>query len=116
MTEKKTTNSELKIKYVVPDHLQDCFVNGVYGGLTGRGYLHLNFFSEKTSLPITDIIEIVDGDSQQPKAENQTRESDITRLIQSSVTMDINTAISVRDWLDGKIQQHLTAHAEGTKQ
>jgi len=33
-TKKGTTKKEFTFKYIIPDHIQDCYVNGAFGGVT----------------------------------------------------------------------------------
>lgn len=96
---------QIKIKYVIPDNMHDCYVNGAYGGISQRGEIHIHFYSERVPIPKSVTYTI----DEQNKTLVQNGEAydfggDVLRLIQSSIVMDINTAISIRDWLDDKIK------------
>ena len=101
MGERKT------IKYVIPREIRDLHVTGVFGSIQGKGQVqvHLHFFSERPAIPKEEIIEldengnILDVDTK--------KGADVIRLIQTSVSMDVDTAIKVKNWLETIIGNHM---------
>ncbi len=106
MAEKK---KKFTFKYVIPDHLPDCFVNGAWGGVTPRQEIHMHLYSERLPIP-KEIIHDINKDGAISKRETQIKGGDVVRLIQSSAVMDVGVAIAIRDWLNRMI-----AAVEGPK-
>jgi len=106
MAEKK---KKFTFKYVIPEHLRDCYVNGAWGGVTPRKEIHLHLYSERLPIP-KEIIYDINKDGTIGKKEAQIKGGDMVRLIQSSVIMDVGAAVAIRDWLNRMIEA-----AEGPK-
>lgn len=106
MAEKK---KKFTFKYVIPDHLQDCYVNGAWGGVTPRKEIHMHLYSERLPIPKLSIHDI-NKDGTLSKKEVQIKGGNVVRLIQSSVIMDVGAAVAIRTWLDKMIKV-----AEGAK-
>ena len=103
-TPRKATIKEFTFKYVIPDHIQDCYVNGAYGGLTPRNEISMHLFCERHPIPKT-IKHKVNPDGSLSKEISTEIGGNVVRLIQSSVIMDEHTAIAIRDWLSDRINQ-----------
>jgi len=96
--QKQVQKKELTFKYIHPDRLRDCYVNGAWGGFTPRKEIHMHLYSERHPIPKASIHKINDDGTFDKKGENELG-ADVVRLIQSSVVMNIETAISLRNWL-----------------
>lgn len=100
---KKPKKKTVKYKYVIPDHIQDCHITGAWGGLFQNGNFHMHLFNERPPIPKQVTVQHdEDGSASEVKAETG---GDVVRLIQSSIIMDIGTAVSIRDWLDRMIKR-----------
>lgn len=99
MAEKKR---KFTFKYVIPDHLRDCYVNGAWGGVTPRKDIHMHLYSERNTIPKESIHDI-NKDGTISKNEVQVKGGDVVRLIQSSAIMDVATAVAIRNWLNKMI-------------
>jgi len=93
---------ELTFKYVIPDNLKDCYVNGVWGMVSPKGEINMHLYSERLPIPNSETHEIVKGDIN-PVPISRNTGGDIVRLIQSSVVMDMQTAIALHRWLGERI-------------
>ena len=100
---KKTTKKEFTFKYVIPDHIQDCYVNGAFGGVTPRNEIGMHLFCERHPIP-KNIKHKIKADGTLSKEEIREVGGDVVRIIQSSVIMDENTAMAIRDWLNDRIK------------
>ncbi len=100
---KKRTKKKVKYKYVIPDHISDCHISGVWGGLVQNGQLHMHLFNERPPIPNHVTVE-VDKDGLATEVSVDAG-GDIVRLIQASAVMDMHTAIAIRDWLDRMINK-----------
>lgn len=96
-------NKELKFKYVIPDHISDCYVNGLWGGVTPRDEINMHFYSERHPIPKEAIYRMAETSTTSEQSEEPVFGGDVVRLIQASIIMDLNTAIGIREWLDDKI-------------
>jgi len=100
---KKATKKEFTFKYVIPDHIQDCYVNGAFGGVTPRNEISMHLFCERHPIP-KNIKHKIKADGSLSKEELREVGGDVVRIIQSSVIMDEHTAIAVRDWLNDRLK------------
>lgn len=98
----KAKKKTVKIKYVIPDHIKDCYVNGAWGSISDMGKLHMHLYDERPAIP-TDITMEVSEDGSTKEIEVMAG-GDLVRLIQSSIVMEIPTAIAIRNWLNGMIE------------
>jgi hypothetical protein len=95
---------KLTFKYVYPENLRDLYINGCWGGVTPRKEIYMHLFSERHPIP-KSVTHSVDKKTMALGKEIDKEEGgNVVRLIQTSVAMDISTAIAVRDWLDDKIK------------
>ena len=95
-------NKQIIFKYVHPTDLKDLYVNGLWGGVTPRGEIYAHFYSERHPIPKKAVHEIREDGTFNPSGEIETG-GDAVRLIQTSIAMDIKTAIAFRDWLTNQI-------------
>jgi len=77
--------------------------DGVHGGFTSDGKLNIEFYSEKTPLPVVE--KHVEGPQGQvgQTVDIEPRESDLVREISLGVKMDFATAVQVTAWLRQQI-------------
>ena len=99
---KQKKSERIKFKYVIPDHITDKFVNGVFGGTTPRQEIHMHFFSERNPIPKAFTLEVNEKDKSL-KEIDIIKGGDVVRLIQASIIMNLTTAVSIRNWLDDRI-------------
>jgi hypothetical protein len=102
-TKKGMTKKEFTFKYVIPDHIQDCYVNGAFGGVTPRNEISMHLFCERHPIP-KNIKYKVKADGTLSDEISTEKGGDVVRIIQSSVIMDENTAMAIRDWLNDRIK------------
>jgi len=95
----KAKKKKLAFKYVYPDNLRDLYVNGAWGGITGRKEVHIHFYSERPPIP-KSVSHELNADSTLGKQIKEETGGDIVRLVQASIIMDFNTAVSIRNWLN----------------
>ncbi len=95
--------SKVTFRYVYPADLRDLYINGAYGGVSPRHEIHAHFYSERTPIPKTVTHELTEAMTL-GKEESKEIGGDLVRLIQTSIVMDLETAVRIRKWLDDKIQ------------
>ncbi|MGE4505654.1 MAG: hypothetical protein AB7D51_09925, partial [Desulfovibrionaceae bacterium] len=55
---KDTAKNGLKFKFVFGDDYNPVFANGVWGGMTAKGELNMNFFHERLPLPHSVVMAV----------------------------------------------------------
>ncbi|MBW2543994.1 MAG: hypothetical protein JRD43_00700 [Deltaproteobacteria bacterium] len=91
---------EFTYRYVYPSDLRDLYVNGAWGGTTPRREIHLHFYSERQPIPKKITHEFAEDGKINEIAKSVEIGGDVVRLIQTSMTMDLDTAIRTRALLD----------------
>lgn len=104
---------KITFKYVIPENLRDCWSNGVWGGVTPRGEINMHFFNERAALPNSEAYEI-DEDGKLKTPPEIDKGGDIVRMIQASITIDVTTAIKIKNWLDDRIK-YIESHDDKEK-
>ena len=94
--------NKITFKYVCPEDLRDLHVNGLFGGVTPRDEIYIHFYSERHPIPKRATHKLDEEGVPSKEAEMEVG-GDVVRLVQASITLDISTAIAMRDWLNEKI-------------
>jgi len=79
--------------------------DGAWGGITPRGLIEVNFYSERQPIPrsLTHSFSLESGElGQEIKGARVSREGPV-REVEVGVIMDLSCARAVRKWLDDKI-------------
>lgn len=92
---------EMKVKINYAADFNTEYINGAFGGFNSKGDFVMNLFYENIMLPKESKLIVVDGNV---KEEFVTPES-IERDVISSISMSLETAKSIRDWLSANIEQ-----------
>jgi hypothetical protein len=85
--------------------------DGVYGGITPHGSIHMGFFSERNPFPTQTEYEITDNKLGREIEESRIVKPGFVREVDVDVIMDLTTAIALQGWLTDKIAK-LKAHAD----
>jgi hypothetical protein len=96
---------ELVYEFLNSPHYRTVHADGVFGGVTTQGLIHLSFYSEHSSLPSKITFQInEDRIPQEISRENSPSDVNVTREIEIGVMLSLEVAKSTRDWLDGHIK------------
>lgn len=89
--------------------------DGAWGGLTPRGLLEVNFYSERTPIPreITLAINAEPPHIGGELMEERVTRDGILREVEVGVMMDLAAATSFRDWLDKHVKEMERISKEG---
>jgi hypothetical protein len=106
MASKSKKNQSITFKYKFPETYNPLYANGAHGGVSSKGEIVINFFSERPALPVEEVA-ILEG--------NKMVESNVTkpegypnisiRYVQNGVIMNLDTAKAVHIWLGNHINQ-----------
>jgi len=89
--------------YIKSNFFRVIHADGVFGGPTPHGHLHLAFYSERTAIPRRIVHDLqTDGTLGQVR-EIQSRDS-IVRELDIDVFLSFDTAVSLHEWLGEKIE------------
>ncbi len=97
--------SEIKLDYIKAPTFRDIFVDGVFGGVTPRGYIQMAVYNERFSIPQTAVLELnPDGTAGEEILEKRVSRSDVVRDVEANLIMDAELARSVAAWLIEKAE------------
>ncbi len=95
----------IKFNYQKTNEYRNHHVDGAYGGLTPKGYISMLFFSERHVLP--KIVEKeIDSAGKTINEKIIEAKEGIIREVETGITFDLGTAISLKDWLTKQIDLH----------
>ncbi|MBX7095973.1 MAG: hypothetical protein K1X56_14720 [Flavobacteriales bacterium] len=116
--------SEKKKKSVIEIHYQKnpsykiVHADGVYGGLTTKNYLNLNFYAERFPIPKTNKFEFEDHEQVKFTEDKLTAndcKNGLIREIECGIYIDIQTAESLANWIQLKIKEYKLITSESSK-
>ena len=94
----------LKFQYLKADSYITYHVDGVFGGVTPKGMVHMDVFTEKFPTPSCISHELSEDGKLGGEIDRVVRDG-IIRELQAGLVMDLNTARQFRDWLSAKIEE-----------
>ncbi len=104
MSEDRTTTqaplSEVKLDYIKAPTFKDVFVDGVFGGITPRGYIQMAVYNERFAIPQTVVFKVQEDGSPGDEVEHKrVARSDVVRDLEANLIMDADLARSIGTWL-----------------
>jgi hypothetical protein len=96
-----TDTQEVVFKYVKSNFYRVIHANGAFGGISGRGEIHIGFYSERIEFPDSSRMTISSAGHVSPEQFEGSRQP--VREIEADIVVDLETARLIRLWLDGKI-------------
>lgn len=101
--DKKPEN--LEIHSIKSTQFRVIHADGVFGGVSPKGYIHCGFFSERFPIPRHSSIAIAPTGAQAAPEQILEGKSGVVREYEANVIMDFNTAASFHSWLGGKLEE-----------
>lgn len=98
---------QFKADYIKSNHFRVVHADGAFGGLTPRGYIQMEIWSERQPIPKQATYRIVqEGDG--PVTGEEIRDARIVRdaivrEVEVGIVLDIPLARSLVEWLKGRI-------------
>jgi hypothetical protein len=106
--EENMDKPKVKFKYLFDENYNPAYANGVYGGVSTKGEINLNFFLERLALPNTQEFEL-DTDTGQlinkPTNAPDDFNYSVIRFIQSGVVLNLDDAMTIHKWLGDRIDE-----------
>ena len=99
---------EIPVHYMKSNDFRTVFASGIIGGVTAQGKISMNIYLDRPPIPVRSVLkpaeEVKPGIKISVKEEPVESKAGIIREIQCGVLMDFETALSLRTWLDEKIE------------
>ena len=89
--------------YIKAPSFRDLHVDGMIGGVTPKGLLHLACYAERHAIP-TMVTQEIDAVGKLGREIDVLSRGGIVRELQADLFMDLTTAESLRDWLEQAIK------------
>lgn len=99
---------KIKCKYIFKDSYNPLYINGATGGINPHGEIIINFYLERTALPISQTYENRDGviiTSSEIESEPSDLKNSFVRVVENGIIMNYQTAKEVYLWLGNHIEK-----------
>lgn len=100
----KRNNETLKFIYNKTSSYRTYNVEGVFGGLSPKNKIFIEFFNEKLPVPESVVHEVTEDGILGKEIEKKAFKG-IIREIECGIYLDIPTAIAFSNWLEARIKQ-----------
>lgn len=96
--------SLIPFHYIKSNHFRVLLADGVHGGISPRGWIQMNFFSERQPLPrvVYHALREGGGLGEEVRELREAREG-VIREIEAEVVISVDTARSMIKWLQDKV-------------
>jgi hypothetical protein len=97
----------IKCKYIFEKNYNPKYVNGAQGGINPSGEIVINFYLERTALPISQTYELSEDESQtaqEVSSEPDDLKESFVRVIENGIIMNYKTAKEIHHWLGQHIK------------
>lgn len=104
--EKTVSSKELTFNYVKTPSYRTYHVDGIYGGLTPNGNVYCELFIDRNVTPQTVVHELDENGKLSGVPKKKTGKTGYIREIECGIIMDIEAALTMKEWLGDKIDQY----------
>lgn len=96
----------IKFHFLKTSNFRNIHMDGVFGGITPRGYIQMSPFTERAPIPQVTVHSLDSSGelADEVRKERQTRDG-IIREVDVNLIMDIRTAKLLLGWLNLRIQE-----------
>lgn len=103
-SEESSEAGTITFHFIKSSQFRVIHADGAWGGLTPRGLIEMNFYSERSAIPREITHPVTDESTLGPEiAELRVTKQGIVREVDVGVIMDLAAAQALRKWLDDKI-------------
>lgn len=96
---------KVDFRFIFDDDYRPSYANGAYGGLTPKGEVVINFFTERWAIPRKETDALLETGQLGAVLSTEPANLPVVRTISSGVIMSKETAKEIHDWL-GKILEN----------
>ncbi len=91
----------IRFEYKEEDHLKLNYAHGVWGGISPRGEIELNFYAESDKIPpYTECVIGQDGGLGPELSSEEEHVRTIVRVISNKVILNRQTSYALKEWLE----------------
>lgn len=96
---------ELSVTYIKSNHFRVVHADGMFGGPTPRGLIHMDIYSERQPIPQQAVYKVAVQESgegligEEIRERRITRETNVVREVELGIVLDVNVAKSLMAWL-----------------
>lgn len=94
---------EISVHLIKANGFRVIHADGVWGGISPNANIHMSLYSERRPLP-REVTYTFTDDGKLEETGRDTR-SGVVREIEMDAVMSLDTAVSIRDWLNEKIEE-----------
>ena len=95
----------LTFDYMKSNFFRVVRVNGVVGGLTPNGEIHMGVWNQRVPYPRQVVHTIIEGEKLGPEIARTTRETDVIREVEAGLVFDANLARAMIAWLEKRLTE-----------
>lgn len=114
--EKQVLPPQIPFHYIKSYYYRVVHADGAFGGVTTRGLIHMDLFSERNPIPQMMTHQVQpDGRLGEEIPGGTVRREGVVREVEVGATMDLHTAKALLTWLQDKIdvlEKHNSAASE----
>ena len=98
---------KIKCKYIFKSDFNPVYVNGAQGGINTQGEIVINFYLERSALPVSQTYGIENGklSAQEIESEPSDLKNSFVRVIENGIVMNYQTAKEIHKWLGNHIEK-----------
>jgi hypothetical protein len=101
MKDQSSEQQEVCIQYFKSNFFRVIHADGAWGGVSPRGDIHMAFYNERQAIP--DTSKFMVSDQGMVKPEEFQASSEFVREVEVDIIFDLQTARSLRAWLNDRI-------------
>ena len=94
----------VKFHFLKGPDFRSVHVDGAFGGLSTKGFLHLTVYAERNAIPREVTYEIRDGRLGDEILSKRVGKDGIVRQMEVGLVMNEETARDIRNWLDKRLE------------
>lgn len=102
MSEPSEATKEIQTRFTRSNFCRVIRMDGAWGSITPQGLIHMAIYNERWEMPAGSTITA--GPNSKLKEVADTTEGRAIREIEADIFLDLPTAISLRNWLNDKIE------------
>lgn len=97
--------SKIKIHYIKNAQFRSFYATGAFGGVAPTGLINLAFYVERPAIPLSIVHELnQEGSLAGELRDEREGKEGIVREVDCNIMIDLNTAKTIRGWLDQQVK------------
>lgn len=101
------TDKEISVHFVKSAQYREIYADGIWGGGTPHGMIHIVFFNTRWPTPKVTVHEVKDGAPDKELMDRREGLDGIVRHLEAGVYLNLQDAMVFQQWLGRKIEDLL---------